>query len=340
MRKGGMRMDILVLGGSRLIGYYLLPLLVNQGHRVTVITRGNRSLPAGAVTHIPSDRRDLSSVVHRLGEYDAVIDNIAYVPEDTQLLFQALRGRIHHYVVTSTAFIYPDVEVRGQAPARPLREGDAPMDILQTRTPTTPHDQYVYDKQRLEYWLRQEGATYGIPVTVIRPSLQIVGPNTEDGRFAWFWLRVADGGVVWLPDDARHKAGPCQLAFSGDVAQAIAAAVQYRPPTYAVYNIGQPELWTYEEYLRLMAQAAGTHPTIRYASRETLNQWVGGVYRIPLPYAVPIDVGAAERELGMVWTPMAHWIAETGAWASMAYRDLRPPWYMTRPLEISWPPER
>lgn len=340
MRKGGMRMDILVLGGSRLIGYCLLPLLVNQGHRVTVITRGNRPLPAGPVAHIPVDRADLSSVADRLGEYHVVIDNIAYVPDHSRNLLEVLHGRTQHYVATSTAFVYPEVEARGQGPARPLRETDAPMDILLMRTPTTPHDQYVYDKQRLEYWLRHAGATYGIPITVLRPLLQIVGPNTEDGRFAWFWLRVADGGVIWLPDDARHKAGPCQLAFSGDVAQAIAAAVYHRPPAYAVYNVGQPELWTYEEYLRLMAQAAGTHLTIRYAPRETLNQWVGGVYRIPLPYAVPFDVSAAERELGVVWTPMADWIAATGVWASQAYRDSVPPWYGPRPREVLWPPER
>lgn len=116
-------------------------------------------------------------------------------------------------------------------------------------TPATSHDRYLYGKLRLAYWLFHEGGAYGIPITVIRPLLQVVGPNSEDGRFVWFWLRVAGGGTIWLPEDAHHQAGPCQLAFSGDVAQAIAAAVHHPPASYAVYNVGQPELWTYEEYL-------------------------------------------------------------------------------------------
>ncbi|MCL6452118.1 MAG: hypothetical protein K6T78_00650 [Alicyclobacillus sp.] len=32
------------------------------------------------------------------GDYDAVIDNVAYTPEDCRMLLESLRGRMRHYL--------------------------------------------------------------------------------------------------------------------------------------------------------------------------------------------------------------------------------------------------
>jgi len=109
-------------------------------------------------------------------------------------------------------------------------------------------------------------------------------------RFEWFWRRVAYGGPIWLPDGAREKAGPCQLSYSGDVAAVLAAVATSDEPSPGVFNAGQPELWTYEEYVRLMGGVAGRKVRIRYAPRSELDALVGGTYRIPLPYLVAFDV--------------------------------------------------
>ncbi len=335
-------MRILVIGGSGMIGYYLLPLLVTEGHDVVVMSRGNRSIIAEGVTHVKADRRfmeDASAAV--TGNFDVIIDNVAYDSSHAESLCDAFKGRFHHYVVTSTAFVYEGIESASARPSRPFREEDAVFaKPVSDEAGHSLHDQYVFHKRRLEYWLRRVASGYGVNVTVIRPLLQIVGPNTEDARFAWFWLRVTDGGSVWLPEDARLHAGPCQLAFSGDVAKAIAKAVTHPPSgAYAVYNVGQPELWTYEEYIHAMARAAGTTADICYAPREMLNQSpfaLNGVYRLPLPYRVAFDVRAAELALELNWTPMDQWIEETGDWMSQFYKDAAPEWYALRPLEREW----
>ncbi|QQE79993.1 NAD-dependent epimerase/dehydratase family protein [Alicyclobacillus sp. SO9] len=330
-------MKVLLIGGSGLIGYYLVPLLVQEGNTVTVMSRGNKPIAERNVTHITVDRSTAFEEQGLLGEYDVVIDNVAYTPEDCKSLLDGLRGRINHYIVTSTAFVYPQLERSLAEPSRPLRESDASFDDeLPERTPNNAHDRYVYDKQRMERWLRQHRERYGIKITVIRPLLQMVGPNTEDGRFAWFWLRVIDGGPIWLPDSARHKAGPCQLSFSGDVAKAIIAVMQHATADYAVYNIGQPELWTYEEYIDMMATEAGRHTEVHYAPEETLNIRAGGFYRISLPYPVAFDVSKAEQELGVKPTPMRDWVRETAAWMTNHYRDTSPSWYENRKNELTW----
>lgn len=311
----------------------------------------------GNVRHVCADRRNIDALRTGLnGDFDAVIDNVAYEPGDSRTLLNLLRGRVGHYVLTSTAFVYPDVETRWKGPSAIVHEFDAPLEVLLDGAAVeidgsrarkeearpghlTGHALYVWNKRRLEREVIAMAAEGGLRTTVIRPFFQIVGPNTEDGRFAWFWLRVQDGGPIWLPDSARLHAGPCQLAFSGDVARVLAAAAAKPPAEYAVYNVAQPELWTYEEYLRLMAEVAGTDIEIRYAPLDELNHSpfaIDGVYRIPLPYRVALDVHAAEVAFGIHWTPMRDWIAETGTWMTAHYARAQPAWFALRDRERTW----
>ena len=117
-----MLVKVLVIGGSRLIGYYLLPFLVREGNDVTVVSRGNRPLSETAVEHITGDRTELFIGRGVPGHYDVVIDNVAYTPGDCRNLLESMRGRVKHYIVISTAFVYPNVAKALTQPSRPIRE--------------------------------------------------------------------------------------------------------------------------------------------------------------------------------------------------------------------------
>ncbi len=335
-------MRILVIGGSGLIGRQLVPHLVHEGHDVVVLSRGHHAIDVPGARHVLADRKD-SLAVRRAasGTFDALIDNVAYVPEDTESVLAALEDRIGHYVVTSTAFVYPGLDAALRGPSALLRESDAPLAALpDDRGDESPHARYVQGKRRLEARLQETCLVRGLPLTIVRPALQIMGPYTEDGRFAWFWLRTQDGGPIWLPTSARLHAGPCQVGFSGDVARILAAAAVRPPKAVAVYNAAQPELWSYEEYLGLMAELLGREPDIRYARREDLDRSPfasDGVYRMPLPYRAAVDVSAAQDALDFAWTPMRAWMAETGDWVRRYYAGRDEPWYRLRAEERAWP---
>lgn len=331
--KGECSMRILVVGGSGLIGYHLLPRLCGAGHEVVSVTRGERPLADDRVQHVRADRHDLAALATGLGgAFDAVIDNVAYQPDDALSLLGLLEGRVGRYVLTSTAFVYNGLEEALTSPHRPFREDDPHVPSADGETrPGDAHASYVVGKQRLEEALT--GVT-DIPLTIVRPLLQIVGENTNDGRFEWFWRRVAGGGPIWLPDDAREKAGPCQLSYSGDVAAVLAAVATSDEPLTGAFNVGQPELWTYEEYVRLMGGVAGREVRIRYAPRSELDALVGGTYHIPLPYPVAFDVSRSLALTNDAPTPMRTWIEAVATWFDHHLPVVTPSWYAARALEL------
>lgn len=298
------------------------------------ISRGQHPLADDGISHLRVDRRDHARLRAELpGSFDAVIDNVAYEPQDALSLLGVLDGRAGRYVVTSTAFVYNGLEEAFTSPHRPFREEDLALPPGDGEPHAKDgHGSYVAGKQRLEKVLA--GVT-GVPVAIVRPLLQIVGENTADGRFEWFWRRVVDGGPIWLPDDAREKSGPCQLSYSGDVAGVIAALATSLEPVPGTFNAGQPELWTYEEYVRLMGEVAGRPVEIRYAPRKSLDAMVGGTYRIPLPYPVAFDVSRSLAIRDVRPTPMREWIRATGAWFDRLPRSGPPSWYAARAHELT-----
>lgn len=323
-------MKILVMGGSGLIGRHLLPRLCDAGHEVVAVSRGRQPLPDPRMRHVRADRRDVGALQAGLsGDFDAVIDNVAYEPQDALSLVKLLHGRMGRYIVTSTAFVYNGLEEAFTSPHRPFRETDPVLPPAGTDVEGA-HARYVIGKQRLEAALADVQA---VAVSIVRPLLQIVGEGSTDGRFEWFWRRVTDGGPIWLPDDARQKAGPCQLAYSADVAGVIMALVASPEPLQGAFNAGQPELWTYEEYLRLMGEVAKRPVEVRYAPRRELDARVGGTYRIPLPYPVAFDVSRALALPAFTPTPMKTWIANTARWFEGHPSAGTPSWYACRDLE-------
>ncbi len=331
-------MRVLVIGGTRMIGHYLIPQLLARGDDVTVLSRGNRPPVDSGVRRLLADRRDAAQLRAALAghSFDAVIDDVAYEPQDAQALLGALSDRFGHYVLTSTVFVYPQLDA-GKPVLTPLRE-----DAWDFSSPAVPpaapeHLRYVDGKRRLEAFLASESRRSGRSVTIVRPHLQLAGSQTEDGRFAWFWLRVRDGGPIWLPEGAASPPGPCQMAYAGDVAAVLSAAAHRPPGGLRVYHAAASEVYSYQEYIASMAQAAGATPTLRFAPRAQLDQGPfasGGVYRVPLPYIAVCDVRRAEQELGVRFTPRTEWMPKVGAWVDAHYRSAPiPPWYALRDLE-------
>ena len=191
-------MRIVVIGGTGHVGTYMVPRLVEAGHEVFCVSRGEREpyQPHGAwsrVKRVKIDREAEESAGvfgrHILDmEPDVVIDMICFTPESAQHLVEALRGKVQHYLSCCTVWVHgPSVQV--------------PTTEDQLRT---PFGEYGIKKAAIEAYLLDQARRYGFPATVVHPG-HIVGPGwaplNPAGHFTPdIFVRLARGDGLALPN--------------------------------------------------------------------------------------------------------------------------------------------
>ena len=163
-------MRALVTGGNRYIGLDLVFELARRGHDVTVINSHEAPLPEGA-RRIHADRRQPGALEAALADhrdaFDVVFDNTAYQPSDVEPMLELFRGRVAHYVFTSSQAVYRRSFVL------PLRE-DSRRHAPQDRD---PRKAYGVGKVQCEDWLLDEWQRDGFPATCLRVG-HTLGPRS------------------------------------------------------------------------------------------------------------------------------------------------------------------
>ena len=100
-------MNILVIGGTRLMGKHLVEQLLSQGHRVTIATRGKtKDHFSDTVNRITFDRLEEESIKENLlgRHYDVVYDSLNYCSNDTKYLLKHIS--CERYIMISTIAVY------------------------------------------------------------------------------------------------------------------------------------------------------------------------------------------------------------------------------------------
>lgn len=100
-------MKVLVLGGTRYFGVHMVQALIQNGHDVTIATRGRAKDAFGdSVNRITVERTSKASMAKVFGrkEFDVVCDNLAYCSDDVRAALDTIRCK--RYVMTSSASVY------------------------------------------------------------------------------------------------------------------------------------------------------------------------------------------------------------------------------------------
>lgn len=101
--------NILVMGGTRFFGRKLVELLIEEGHHVAIMTRGQSGNPfGGRVEHIVADRTNKEEMASQMQgrSFDIVYDNICYSPNEAYSFCELFNGKIGKLVFTSTLSVY------------------------------------------------------------------------------------------------------------------------------------------------------------------------------------------------------------------------------------------
>lgn len=186
-------MKLLIIGGSRFVGYYIVESALARGHEVTMFNRGQSNPGAfDGVDEIHGDRDGgLDALAGR--RWDAVVDTCGYVPRVVRASAQFLQDVVDLYCFISTVSVYSEFSPEGTDEDGPL----ATIDDETTEEITG--ETYGALKVLCENVVQQ---TYPTGALIIRPGL-IVGPRDITNRFGYWVERIARGGAVLAPGDPQ-----------------------------------------------------------------------------------------------------------------------------------------
>ena len=257
---------IVIIGGSGHVGTYLVPSLVERGHEVINVSRGNaRPYKSHAawekVTQVIVDRKaeekngTFGSRIAGL-KPDIVIDMISFELAQVEQLVTALAGEIEHYIFCSTIWVY------GHSTVVPASEVDASEAI----------EPYGTKKAQIEAFLMQRARKNCFPATSFRPG-HIVGEgwnpvnplgNLNPDVFA----RIARGAQLALPD---HGLATLHHVHADDCARWVLCAIDHREATIGeCFNVVSPQAVTLRGYAEAMYRWFGHEPRLSF---QPYDQW-------------------------------------------------------------------
>ncbi len=233
-------MNILIIGGSRFVGPILIQQLLDKGHDITVLNRGNHTIQENRVTQIKHDRNQGFSLNEK---FDVVADMCAYNGLHTQAAVTQLK--FDHFVHFSTAAVYKKPD------SFPLTEnsqlGGWPI-----------WGEYNKGKVECEAALERSDISYA----TIRP-VYILGPRNYVDRERFIYSKIKNGQIVHLPGDGEARV---QFVFVNEVASLFAKIIENK--ITGSFNCCGDDIVTLKQLVEVMGKIVGKQPKILITDKE------------------------------------------------------------------------
>ncbi len=304
-------MRSLVIGGTRNLGPSIVQALLQQGHNVTVLNRGQTTddLPP-QVERLLGDRTKPEQLKEALGgrEFDLVVDTTLYNGAEAEAVVELLSGRAGRYVFLSTGQVYlvrPGLQ-------RPFREEDYSGPVMDPPPQSNASDYqnwlYGFDKRAAEDVFARAWEQRRFPFTSLR--LPIVNSERDHyERLYGYFLRLRDGGPILVPEG---EGLPLRHVYGEDVAHAIVRLVSGDEGKGRAYNIGQDETLSLQQFLELLAKLMGSTLHLAQAPREELER--EGLLPDCSPFSgkwmSSLDNLRSKKELGIAYTPFQVYLSK------------------------------
>jgi nucleoside-diphosphate-sugar epimerase len=248
-------MKVLFIGGTGLISSASSELAIQRGIELVILNRAQSrkyDVPAGARLITGDVRGDRGAILDTLkGErFDAVVDWIAFTPEDIERDIELFAGRTRQFVFISSASVYQ------KPPNHYLITEDTPL--------CNPHWLYSQNKIACEERLMRELREHGFPATIVRPSLTY-GPSQIPmimGNWQNPWTlvdRMQRGQKVIVPGDGTSL---WPLTWNGDFARGLVGLLGREQTIGHAFHIVSDEVLTWGQIYVELAHALGVEPNV------------------------------------------------------------------------------
>lgn len=277
-------MRVVIIGGSGHVGTYLVPMLVESGHEVMNITRGQSEpyLPHAAwkqVQQIVADR-DKEDAAGTFGarirdlKADVVIDMICFTESSARQIVEALRGHVSHFLHCGTIWAH------GHSSTVPATEDQ----------PRYPFGEYGIQKWAIESYLLDQARRGNFPATIVMPG-HIVGPGhaplNPAGHFnPEVFAQIARGEPLCLPNIGLETV---HHVHGADVAQMFMKAMNHWSTSVGenFHTVSSAAL-TLRGYAEAVYSWFGHQPNLTYLGWEEWRKTV------------------SEKEAQATWDHIAH----------------------------------
>lgn len=237
-------MRIIVIGGTRFIGSYVVSQLIEQGHEVYVFHRGktNVNIPEN-VNHIIGDRKNLMDFKTTFASLnpDVVLDMFPLTEDDAKTVVETLKGVTKRVVAISSADVYQTFgRLTGFEPGEPVptptsEDGPLRTKLYPYKSSLNPDDLlYDYDKILVEKVLMNEPS---FDATILRLPM-VYGPLDRQYRPYSYLKRMQDNRPFILIDEKLAKWKTCR-GYVENVAHAIVLAITNKKASKQIYNVAE-----------------------------------------------------------------------------------------------------
>ena len=234
---------VLVIGGSGFVGGTLIPRLLEDGHDVTILNRGNRLIQG--TKQLVADRTDKSQVrkaAENTGDFDVVIDTSSYNYQNTETAWANFAQKTKQWIHLGSAAVYK--ETPGRFPSEKDEIGGAKI-----------WGEYGVEKSDVDQFLKEHSSE--IPVTVLRPPY-LYGPGNDNDRETFVWSRALQGRPIVVPSNGLTQ---IQFLHVEDLADIIKLAMNNKSKRFAVYNVASDECPTLREWVDMLSDMVGAKNT-------------------------------------------------------------------------------
>lgn len=313
-------MKLLILGGTRFLGRYLVESALEHGHEVTLFNRGKYDPHVFPQVEKLVGDRDGGLDALKGRTWDAVIDTCGFYPRIVQMSAELLKEHVGHYTFISSCSVYEDLSQGIDESSAVATMPQDKLDEIQTDTSGPANTEYYGALKAL----CEEAIDQVMPGRTlhIRAGL-IVGPNDYSDRFTYWPSRIAKGGDVLAPD---MKGQQITVVDVRDIADWIVRSVE--ASLTGVYNCSGAAV-TMEEILEACKNASGSDAQIIYAAESFLKEQEIAPW-VELPLWLPSDgpIGLYEIHNGKAFAsgftarPMLDTVRDTLAWDRTRPADL------------------
>jgi dTDP-glucose 4,6-dehydratase len=312
---------VLVLGGSRFIGFHLLKRLFEEDCSITVFNRGVTKPPEAFPPNIKivnGARDNYDDIKGLFSEYfDYVFDISGLTYSQVEPIVNQFNANIGHYIFCSTTHVHK-----------------FPVPVLFDETAGRFFTERTYggEKALAEDLLLKKYIKTGWPVTIFRPHY-ILGPYS--GLILnYIFCRLIRSKPIPIRENNISKLNPL---YVNDLVNSFISVIDNENSHGAIYGVGGDEIVNQTEFINLCGEIAGKTPVIVPMQQSKYKGMSGGL-KWPQNDLV-VNTQKIKEELNIEFTPLKTFLSETYKWINanpggLEYKPFRGEGFIVRNKDI------